>query len=113
MKQDKPLAQTDKIEAFKRATSSLAHWYADEIIAGMTDEQLEDALTRALGIMGGSCGPDCISVSYQGAGLKIWASWTWPNIVTDRPIFQGRATIAMAREVYNIPDPSNRQQSLF
>ncbi len=113
MKKDRPLTQADKIEAFKRATSCLAHWYGDEIKAGMTDEQLEDALGRALGIMGGSSGPDCISVSYQGAGLKIWASWTYPNIVTDRPVFQGRATICMAREVYSIPDPANRQQSLF
>jgi len=61
----------------------------------------------------GRGGPDCISVAYQGAGLKIWASWSYPNIVTDRPLFQGRATVSMAREIYRIPDPANRQQSLF
>ena len=113
MKQDRPITQADKIEAFKAATSSLVHWYGDQLRAGMTDEQLEDALGRALGIMGGRGGPDCISVAYQGAGLKIWASWSYPNIVTDRPLFQGRATVSMAREIYRIPDPANRQQSLF
>lgn len=113
MKQDRPLTQADRIEAFKRATSCLAHWYEDQIRAGMTDDELEDALGSAFGSMGGSCGPDHISVSWQGAGLKIWASWSYPNIVTDRPLFQGRATVAMAREIYCIPDPSNRQQSLF
>jgi hypothetical protein len=34
-------------------------------------------------------------------------------MVQDKPLFAGRATIAMAREVYGIRDPSDRQASLF
>ena len=63
--------------------------------------------------MGGSGGPDSFSISYQGAGLKIWASWEGINLVTDKPIFESRATIAMARHVYGIPNPDDRQLSLL
>ena len=113
MTQEIPLTRQEKIAAFKSATSSLMHWYAAQLKQGMTDAQLEDALRNVLGIMGGQGGPDRISVSYQGSGLKIWAGWSSPNIVTDKPLFQGNATVAMAREIFNIPDPTNPQQSLF
>ena len=50
---------------------------------------------------------------YQGAGLRIWASRSAPNIVTDPPLFEGRATIAMARQVYGIRNSAGRQLPLF
>lgn len=46
-------------------------------------------------------------------GLKIWGSWQGINHVQDRPLFEGRATIAMAREVYGIRDPADRQMSFL
>lgn len=45
--------------------------------------------------------------------LKIWASRSAPNIVTNTPVFEGRATIAMAREGYGIRGPAGRQLPLF
>ena len=110
---DAPLTREDKVAAFKAATRSLIHWYGDEIAAGVTDARLEELLTKALGIFGGSGGPDCLSVTHQGAGLKIWAGHSHVNHVTEKPIFQGKATIAMAREVYSIPDPDNDQMRLL
>ena len=35
------------------------------------------------------------------------------NHVSEKPLFQGKATIAMARLVYKISDPNNRQMELF
>jgi len=40
----------------------------------MTDAELAHGLTQGLGIMGGSGGPDEISVAYQGASLRIWVN---------------------------------------
>jgi hypothetical protein len=73
----------------------------------------KDALRDELGIMGGSGGPGQPSITFQGSGLKIWASWESINMVQDKPLFAGRSTIVMAREVYGILDPSDRQTSLF
>ena len=80
---------------------------------GMTDDELADALAFELGIMGGSSGAGEVTVCYQGAGLKIWISWEVENLHTTKPVFEGKATIAMARLVYGIPDPSDAQLSLF
>jgi hypothetical protein len=110
------LTEEDKEAAFIQATGGMMARLRDIpglLDAGMTDAELSDALHRHLGIMGGRGGPDCISLAYQGAGLKIWASWNCPNIVTDKPLFEGRVTLAMARHVYGIPDPNNRQLSFL
>lgn len=108
-----PLDREEKVAAFKAATRSLIHWYGDEISAGVTDARLEEILAKALGIFGGSGGPDFLSITYQGAGLKIWAGHTCVNHVTETPIFQGKATVAMAREVYSIPEPDDDQMRLI
>ena len=68
-----PLTREEKVAAFKVVTRSLTHWYGDEIIAGVTDERLEELLKNALGIFGGSGGPCRLSICHQGCGLKIWA----------------------------------------
>ena len=108
-----PLSRAEKRDAFKIATSALMRWYGDQLADGATDAELEQMLERVLGIAGGSGGPDRLSVSFRGAGLRIWAGWSFPNEVTDKPIFAGKQTIAMAREVYGIVDPSVSQFSLF
>ena len=64
-------------------------------------------------IYGGFGGPGIRSVSHQGAGLKIWASQTAHNTVTDARVFKGAATIATARQVYGIRNPEEKQLALF
>ena len=110
---DKYLSAEDHIEIFRIATRSLVRFYSAKFSNGMSDQELEVALKSSLGIFGGSCGPDRLSVSYQGAGLKIWGSWHIINYVEEAPIFSGRETIAMAREIYKIPNPNNKQMNLF
>ena len=112
----RPLTHEEKLWAFRRATQSFANAgerWEERARTGLSDDQLEEALRYELGIMGGSCGPGVLDIAYQGAGLKIWASWDHINMVQDKPLFAGRATIAMAPEVYGIRDPSDRQTSLF
>ncbi len=107
-----PLTHEDKVAAFKAATRCLIHWYGDEIAAGVTDERLAELLAKALGF-GGSGGPGRLNLTFQGAGLKIWASWGSHSHVTDKPVFQGKATVKMAREVYGIADPNDGQFRLL
>ena len=109
----RPLTQDDRVAAFRAATRALVRWHGDELAEGATDERLEALLVRALGIFGGSCGPGEMHITHQGAGLKIWASWGVHNHVVETPIFQGQATVRMAREVYGIPDPADPQQRLI
>ena len=79
----------------------------------MTDKELRAALEVTLGIFGGSGGPDCLSVSYNGSGLRIWGGWHVVNHVVEPPLYSGKATVAMARTVYNISDPEDNQLALF
>ena len=108
-----PLSQSEQEQVFRLATASLLHRYAEQCKTGMTDTELKTALKSCLGIFGGSGGPDRLSVSHQGAGLKIWGGKHDINHVTDPPLFAGNQTINKAREVYNIPDPDNKQLNLF
>ncbi len=110
---EKPLNRKDRIEVFRIATRSFIHHYGDQFTGGMKDIELEIALKSSLGIFGGSGGPDRLSVSYQGAGLKIWGGWHIVNHVTEAPIFSGNQTIAMAREIYKILHPNNKQMNLL
>jgi len=110
---DRPLTAADRITAFCTATRGFPKHYVKEIAAGMTDTALEDALGRTLGVWGGSCGPNELDVSFQGAGLRIWASWTIQNHHKATPILAGRATLMLAREVYSIRDPQDQQLRLF
>lgn len=110
------LTHEEKLWVFRQATRSFAdsgtRW-AERAARGMTDAELEEALRYELGIMGGRGGPGEPSIAYQGAGLKIWGSWQGINHVRDRPLFEGRATIAIARQVYGIRDPADRQMSFL
>lgn len=110
------LTHEEKLWVFRRATQTFEnsrHRWAERAARGMTDAELEEALCFELGIMGGRSGGDEPAVTYQGAGLKIWGSWQSINHVQDRPLFEGRATIVMARQVYGILDPADRQMSFL
>lgn len=107
------LTRDDKQDVFRRATSGFKRQYFTQFGAGMTDQELEAALKQSLGIFAGSCGPNQLSVTYQGAGLKIWGSWDIINPYQLKPLFSGLRTIKMAREVYNIQDSDDVQLALF
>ena len=101
---------------FRAATCGMAGAAArwrERAAKGMSDDELAKALASEIGIYGGRSSPDGISLTYQGAGLKIWNSWEIENTHEQPPTFQGRATMAMAREVYWIKDPADSQLALF
>ncbi len=110
---NRTLSQADKEQIFRRATAGLAMNYAAQISAGMTDDELEAALRTVLGIFGGSGGPNEPWVEFAGAGLRIWGGWHHCVQARKQLLFAGQATIAMAREVYRIGNPSNLQLELF
>lgn len=104
-----PLTSDDKVAIFQRATRGFAERFAGDIARGMTDDQLECALAECFGILGGCSGPGEFHTSYQGSGLRIWCGFN----IKERPLFAGAMTIAMARTVYCIRDPSDAQLALF
>jgi len=108
-----PFTAQEREKAFRAATSGFAKRYADEIADGMSDKALECALAASLGIFGGSGGPGQLHITFQGSGLKIWASQEIHNHVTAKPIFEGKGTMMMAREVYAIADPADMQLPLL
>lgn len=115
---DEALTRADRLAAFKRATgispACRARW-AERAQSGMSDKDLEAVLSDHFGELGGHSGPDQICVTFQRAGLTIWASWHMMPIPSDdrTPIFKGAATIAMTREVYGIGDPTAHQMELI
>lgn len=109
----KPLSDADKVAAFKAATSALPKWYAEEFLEPVSDTRLSELLAAVFGPAGGSSGPGRLTIWYQASGLKIWASWHSIILSHDKPIFQGRATLNAAREVYHIARPGETQMSLF
>lgn len=108
-----PLSRADLELIFRKATSGFVHCYEAQFSRGMSDGELRRVLQESLGIFGGSGGPDGPSITYRGAGLKIWGAWEVINHVTTAPLFSGNATIAMAREVYGIAGPDMDQLDLF
>lgn len=111
-----PLTEADKRAGFLRATASMSgakERWAERAARGLTDAELAVALAHELGIFGGSCGPGLLGLTYQGAGLKIWVSLEIHNHVTMKPTFEGKATLAMARLVYGVKDPADRQLSFL
>ena len=112
----RPLTEADKREGFIRATGGFSRAkqrWAERAARGLTDKELAQALAMELGILGGSGGPNILSVTHQGSGLKIWISWQVHNHVTMKPTFEGARTIAMAHHVYGIKEPGDTQLALF
>ncbi|WP_156892496.1 hypothetical protein [Salaquimonas pukyongi] len=107
------LSETERKEVFLIALAGFQKRNAGCITRGMTDPELAELIASHLGIFGGSCGPERMSVIYQGSGLKIWGGRHVVNHCIERPLFQGGATIATAREVFEIGDPENAQLKLL
>ena len=111
-----PPLRSEEIEsAFRRATSGFAggmERWAERAARGMTDEELAQALKHEIGIFGGQCGPGMLGISYQGSGLRIWAD-RGIGSHGRKPILAGAATVAMARTVYGIRDPDDKQMILL
>lgn len=110
------LTEEDKKSAFMRAVTSTQgakQRWKERLETGLNDQDLHDALRYELGIAGGSGCRNSIDVAYEGAGLKIWASWQSANPCIDAPIYEGKHTMAMARLVFEIADPENKQLALF
>ena len=108
-----PLSEADKAQIFRMATKAFPIRYAIEIETGMSDAELSAALSDILGIFGGSAGPNQPSIAYSGSGLRIWGAWHVVNHVQEKPLFEGAETLAMARLVYGIANPDDRQLSLL
>jgi len=107
------LSEADRVEVFRIATKGFERRYGHRFAEGMTNKELDNALTEILGIFGGSGGPNRLSVTFKGSGLCIWVGWQPVNHVQEEPLFAGKATVAMARTVYGIDDPDDNQLSLF
>ena len=100
--------------AFLRSVCSVAEAkdrWRQRSKAGLTDEELKEALQYELGIAGGSSGKICIA--YQGAGLKIWAAREIFNQYEEKPVFEGKQTMQMARDVFGIKNPDSKQMTLL
>lgn len=110
----KPLTQNDKLAAFLLVVGASRPIWIELAQTGAEDDELAITLERMIGIEGGTSARDhCPATWYRAAGLRIWASWEMVFPHRERPIFAGRTTIAMAREVFAIPDPSDDQLKLF
>jgi len=109
-----PLTHADRVRALRLAAESMegaSQRWAERVRTGQTDEQLARALEYEFGALGG-CARDNIGVTYQGSGLKLWAD----RCIGSRsqpPFAEGKATLWLAREVYGIADPEERQLGLF
>lgn len=107
------LSKVDQEEVFRLATKGFVHFHRNRFEDGMSDIELEEALSSSFGIFGGSASPDRLSVSYKDAGLKIWCGWHCVNHVMESPLFEGSITLQKARETYGITNPDDRQMMLF
>ena len=109
------LAHEDKVAAFRKATGGLsgaARRWSERAGRGLTDAELIEALKFEIGTFGGCGGPNRMSMAWQAAGLKIWASWTTVDLASP-PVLEGEATLAMARAVYGTPNPDEPQMALL
>jgi hypothetical protein len=106
------LTAEERLRIFKRATHTFSCWYKDKIKNPLTDEELEALLKSGLRISGGTF-PGDMSFWANGAGLRIWGSRGICMSEKGKPLFQGKQTIAMAREIYGIANPDVAQGSLF
>jgi hypothetical protein len=72
-----------------------------------------DWSSRTQGVWGFYGDDNGVNVECEGNAQKIWASHGRPHRHTAVPICAGRATIRLAREVYGIADPDEKQMGLF
>ena len=112
------LTAEDKRRGFLYCTSRMEgaeERWKQRTATGLTDEQLAKAIAYELGLEGGgsSMWDDVPAHHVKGAGLQIWLNWDFPRCHQERPTFKGAESIAMARAVYGIGDPSKPQLDLF
>jgi hypothetical protein len=115
MTDEAALTPDEKLWAFRKASNSMEgapRRWTERVETGLTDEQLSHALEYELGQMGGHWGYE-VSVEHEARGLKIWASHGMRNRHKAVPMCAGPATLRLAREVYGIADPDEKQGSLF
>lgn len=107
----------DALRVFRKATGGMegsGDRWAKRATQGMTDDELITALKWEMGEYCGWCGPDSISGCSQKSGLRIWASWNTVSPEREtKPIYLGMSTVRMAREVYGVKDPTDKQMDLF
>lgn len=106
--EDRPLTDEEKLWVFRAATGALADWYPEDIERGMTDEQLGQALERVLG----SCCARRALCPISGGGSQDLGWLALPDARRSAPVFRAK-NYAMARTVYCIPDPEQRQLALY
>lgn len=111
------VSASDKKEAFLRAVHSYSgsevRWQQRKE-TGLSDEELYEALRYELGTDGGSSGSDMMSIHYSSSNLRIWASWECCYPIEKKYLIcEGKKTVAMAREILGINDPSLDQLSMF
>ena len=112
------ISEADRLYAFTVSTSGsagAADRWASRSRSGLTDDELWTALSSEIGEFGGRSGPDRMCVTYQSSGLRIWGSWHMMPIPSDNrvPLFKGLSTLAMARRVYGVADPTDMQLELI
>lgn len=109
-----PLTDEEKAQSLRLAAESFEgakERWAKRVKTGLTDEQLGDALKAEFGSFGGSS-RDTVGVTFQGDGLRLWADRCIGSR-SNPPMLEGRKTIAFARRVYGIADPTDTQGRLF
>lgn len=65
------------------------------------------------GALAASGEPDRPSVEFTGAGLRIRGGRHFVVHTRDKPLFAGKATLALARRDYGTSDPKAKQLELF
>ena len=107
------LTHDEKLWAFRRATNAMSgspQRWTERVRTGLNGERLADALKYELGEVAGFYGHDNgVNGGCEGNGQKIWASHGVPHRHTAEPMCQGKATLRLAREVYGIADPDEKQ----
>jgi hypothetical protein len=111
------LTEDDKRKGFLRATNRMEgsekRWQ-ERAATGVTDDHLEQALAYEMGEEGaGSSWGDIPAYYTKRAGLRIWLHWDFASPFGQKPAFKDAGTVAMARAVYGIGDPSKHQPDLF
>jgi len=104
----KLLSPTHKRNGFIRAVTNSSgakkRWKLRRGII-MSDMELRIILRYEFGIAGiVMASDDRPFVYYQAPNLKMWMSWDYPIITTQRPLYRNASTVKMAREIYDIKE---------
>jgi hypothetical protein len=114
--QDRTLTEAERERWFRRATSMMCgaddRWN-ERAERPMTNSELAEALRFEIHTEGGGGCRDTPDYWYNVSGLRVWVGWN-VNPCRDKPTWQGVATVAMARQVYDIRSGAESpQMSLF